>query len=343
MKWGAGLILLVAFGGCTKSNPSITGLRPGETCSGQQFCGNGGTYALCQLGAGCRYVTSDGSSFNCLNCGYCAPAQLAAAQWCLGGGGNTTSGGGNTTSGGGNTTSGGGNTTSGGGNTTSGGGNTTSGGGNTTGGGTTSGGGGTTGGGGTCAPCQQTVVSGVCSSTMAACQRDSKCVGLITCLQNCASGDSACQNSCATTAGATAVNEYNGIGECICNECTFECVAECAGGPIGGGTTGGTTTGGTTGGGTTGGPTPEQVCGMCEDTAFTSTCKTQVDACNATPSCVTLANCTNTCSYGDTTCLSACTAGKSSLTLMRFNAVVDCLCVTACKSECGTVLPACTP
>jgi hypothetical protein len=245
------------------------------------------------------------------------------------------------------------------------------GGGGTTGtnGGTTgTNGGGTTGGGGDCNTCQGTVLNsgGACDSSYNACVMDTACNNLIGCLNNCAQGDTACEQTCANTAGQAGLDKFNAIGTCICNSCTSECAAQCgsSGGTTGGGTTGGGTTGGgttgggttgggttgggttgggTTGGGTTGGGDPVQVCAMCEDSAFAGQCKTVVDTCNASPACVDSFNCTNSCTYGDTTCLSACIAGRSTTTKNKLFAAIDCICTMACTSECGTVLPACTP
>jgi hypothetical protein len=244
-------------------------------------------------------------------------------------------------------------------------------GGGTTGGGTngaTTGattGGGTTGGGGSCATCQQMQVGagGACSSQVNACTADTKCNALVGCLNNCT--DMACQQNCASTAGSSSLALYNAIVDCACNQCSTECVAECGGGTTGGGTTGGGTTGGgttgggttgggttgggTTGGGTTGGTTgggdPIAACNMCMSTATQAggACKTATDTCNGSTGCVDAWNCTNGCAYGDTACLGGCIFFTSNRALTKFWALVNCICTTACNSECGMVAPQCTP
>ena len=75
---------------CTSSSTA----QSNETCSSSTPCANGDgrTYEACTsvAGAGCRYLTSDGSSFPCASCGDCSAAAAQAAAWCDGG---TTDGG----------------------------------------------------------------------------------------------------------------------------------------------------------------------------------------------------------------------------------------------------------
>src|SRR5579859_7418344 len=218
MKWG--LLFVVAFASCTRSNPAL-GLRPGETCSTQQPCAHG-SYALCQVGDSCRYLASDGSSFSCASCALCGGAQFAVAQWCAVGG---TTGGGNTT-GGGTTT------------------------GATTGGGTS---GGTTGNSTACDQCASTAQSGACAAQANSCFNDISCSDLANCMNACTSRT--CEMGCFNMATPTAQSEYNGAADCICFQCASPCASACSNRVTGGTTTGGTSGGTTTNGGTSGGGT----------------------------------------------------------------------------------------
>jgi len=212
--------------------------------------------------------------------------------------------------------------------------------------------GGTTGAATSCDTCQQGVLAtgAACEASLNACSADAKCSGLITCINACAVGDTACEQGCATTAGQAAVTKFQAIGDCICTNCATECSSQCApaGGTTGGGTTGGGTTGGgTTGGGTTGGGTTgggsAQACSDCEGVASTGSCQTAWDTCNGSPACVSTFNCANACTYGDSACIATCKSGRSSTTVSRYNAVASCLCTMACTNECGGILPQCTP
>jgi hypothetical protein len=126
------IFLVCAFAACSRNNPEFSQMVPGESCGTPMSC-FAGRYALCTHDGQCRYLTTDGKSFDCASCSDCFVAEVSVKTWC---GGGTTGGG---TTGGGTT----GGTTGGG---TTGGGTT----GGTTGGGTTGGGttGGTTGGSG---------------------------------------------------------------------------------------------------------------------------------------------------------------------------------------------------
>ncbi len=69
----------------------------GETCSQMAACPTGsGSYKLCTTGANasCRYVASDGTSFDCGSCADCQAAAMKALAWCSGAGsdGGTVSG-----------------------------------------------------------------------------------------------------------------------------------------------------------------------------------------------------------------------------------------------------------
>lgn len=79
-----------------------------------------------------------------------------------------------------------------------------------------------------CTKCQGTAdsVGGACYSTIQACQNDSNCVSLATCLQNC--NDDACSQSCGTQYPA-GISTYNAIGTCVCSSaaCATDCATEC--------------------------------------------------------------------------------------------------------------------
>jgi hypothetical protein len=85
-----------------------------------------------------------------------------------------------------------------------------------------------------CTACasQAEQAGGACGTLTSTCVNDSACDTLATCVNSCAAGDSACVNTCATTAGATAVGEYNAVASCICgaSACESQCGASCGGG-----------------------------------------------------------------------------------------------------------------
>lgn len=72
----------------------LAGCGTGETCSQRATCPSGnGSFELCTTGSSsCRYVTSDGKSFDCGSCADCQQAASQALAWCSGGGGDGGSG-----------------------------------------------------------------------------------------------------------------------------------------------------------------------------------------------------------------------------------------------------------
>lgn len=90
-------------------------------------------------------------------------------------------------------------------------------------------GGGTDGGtdsGGTCTSCAESADMGVCASSLSACQSDSSCSGLITCLGGCSPGDTTCSSNCASTY-SSGVSLYNSWTSCVCSSCSVECASSC--------------------------------------------------------------------------------------------------------------------
>lgn len=79
-----------------------------------------------------------------------------------------------------------------------------------------------------CDVCRQVAQSGTCSSAIDSCLNNSSCSALVQCFNACASGDSACIQTCANN-NSGGVSLYNAIIDCTCNACTTECEAECAG------------------------------------------------------------------------------------------------------------------
>jgi hypothetical protein len=427
-----GVLMLIAIGCGNNAAPSGS---YAETCQNSLCPQGAGAYKFCTSprASACRYVGSDGTSYKCNSCSDCGSAVTSINSWCSGqssGGGdcNTCSGAAQQSGGAcssqvsacqadsscktlasclqgcngdatcasncnGQATPSSQNllnnvlscvcntacTTQcasqcGGGGTT---GSSTGGstGGNT--GGSTGGTGGTTGGMSACDTCQNNVLNtgGACEAPYNACGGDMACVTLANCLGGCS--DMTCEQNCVTAAGQTALNEYNAIGDCICNSCASECASQCGGSTTGGtggstggtggttggtggttggtggttGGTGGTTggTGGTTGGtgGTTGGTTGGGgTCDMCVSTAETGTCSTEYSACHGstgTTNCWKALTCAQTCAYGDTTCLQACINNLSSTSNTRYFNLVDCICTSACTSQCGSTESYCTP
>jgi hypothetical protein len=157
----------------------------------------------------------------------------------------------------------------------------------------------------------------------------------------------------------TPVSEFNAIGTCICNNCTTECASVCggSGGTTGGGTTGGGTTGGgttgggttgggttgggttgggTTGGGTTGGGASLAACNTCVEDA--ATCPTEWNNCGS--GCVAIWQCVNSCTVGDSACVTNCKKGHTTTSGNAYDAFAACACNT-CSSQCTGVEPQC--
>jgi hypothetical protein len=93
---------------------STGGSGSNDVCQRSTCASGSGWFDACASpsGSSCSIKTSDGMTYACNSCSDCTAAAMNAANWCAGGGSNTTTGGNNTTTGGSNTTTGG-NTTGG--------------------------------------------------------------------------------------------------------------------------------------------------------------------------------------------------------------------------------------
>jgi hypothetical protein len=185
-----------------------------------------------------------------------------------------------------------------------------------------------------CTACQTTATNtgGQCYSSVTACENDSACNTLLTCINNCT--NATCENTCATTAGMTAVNELNAVDTCICNTaCPSQCAADCSSGPADSGT----------GPVDSGSPPPQDsgsggTCTTCATTAQNAggKCYTDVTACMNDQSCVTLVNCLNACSPSDMTCANNCGNAASQSAITEYNNLSNCICQTACATPCAS-------
>jgi hypothetical protein len=117
-----------------------------------------------------------------------------------------------------------------------------------------------------------------------------------------------------------------------------------SGNTTGSGTTGSATTGGgTTGSATTGGGTTgsAETCSICQNKAYGAggACESVGDTCSNDNRCQTLQICGSNCgNFADTTCINQCAGGSPDPTVVnKYNAAVDCICNTACASECSNV------
>jgi hypothetical protein len=159
----------------------------------------------------------------------------------------------------------------------------------------------------TCDQCEQAATTGVgaCSSQVTACENDSDCSALLTCLNACASGDQTCVNTCASqhTEGTTV---YSKIGSCMC---TTACKTECASDP-------------SCQGAACGFSFSDQTCSTCMDGS----------CCSAEQACANDTTCTS--------CVTSQTPPASCDTNSLANALIQCYthqCGTACGSagKCG--------
>ena len=76
---------------------------------------------------------------------------------------------------------------------------------------------------GACQSCFDDAQSGACKFEFSACNADSSCSKLSTCMEGCF--DSTCRNMCITMASQSARDKYNAIGTCLCQ--TTACRTEC--------------------------------------------------------------------------------------------------------------------
>jgi hypothetical protein len=70
----------------------------------------------------------------------------------------------------------------------------------------------------TCNAC----LDSMCCSQAQTCAADTDCTNLLTCIQACAMGDTACENTCAGQ-HPTGTNELNAVGDCLTNMCPTQC------------------------------------------------------------------------------------------------------------------------
>ena len=158
--------------------------------------------------------------------------------------------------------------------------------------------------------CQSCFTSSCCS-VGATCAGNAECVALDDCVGNCAGGDTACENACAT-AHPTGTAALNAVGSCL----TGPCGAACGFGP------------------TDGGP----ACGgfsstdACLNKCITSTCCSQSAACGQSASCLTLFDCLGHCSASDSACITAC-GNASPAGVTPYNAM------STCQTSCGCAVP----
>ncbi|HEX3345948.1 MAG TPA: hypothetical protein VHS09_15295, partial [Polyangiaceae bacterium] len=83
----------------------------------------------------------------------------------------------------------------------------------------------------------------------------------------------------------------------------------------------------------TGGTTTD--CATCQNTADTGTCSGSFSTCEADTECSSYGSCYAACTAGDTTCQSNCELEYPS-GYTDFLNYKDCICFTACPSECAT-------
>jgi hypothetical protein len=164
----------------------------------------------------------------------------------------------------------------------------------------------------TCNAC----LDGSCCTEAAACGASADCDTLFSCVQACAQGDTACQNTCATNS-PNGVATYNAFTSCMSNACSTACSGGDAGVPP--------ADAGMCGGYGSSNPT----CNACLD----GSCCTQASACGASADCSTLFNCVQACAQGDATCQNTC-ATNSPNGVATYNAFIDCM-NTNCTTACG--------
>lgn len=102
----------------------------------------------------------------------------------------------------------------------------------------------TSGGGGDCQTCANSSVQGACSSQYQACGQQQDCVDFANCYGACS--DQSCVDSCVSQHPSGA-QTYSNMIDCICQDCSVECSAECGGGSSGSTTSGGSGTSGPSG------------------------------------------------------------------------------------------------
>jgi MYXO-CTERM domain-containing protein len=90
-------------------------------------------------------------------------------------------------------------------------------------------------------------------------------------------------------------------------------------------------------------PIGNMTCDQCFEasTSGMGTCTPQVNACLNNSSCSGLVQCINNCASGDQNCVNAC-ANQFSAGIALYNAIPQCVCDTACMTECGAE-PFCQP
>ena len=182
---------------------------PATSCPMMDCPTGNGRYGFCVDASfsACRYVTSDGSEFDCASCGDCgdasrqalawwgAPVGVASAKAPDGGKPDATPApaldGGSTPAA------------------------------------APDGGGAAPDGGDACTACAHTAATSTCAQADAACANDPACTQLASCLDACAPNDTACLNACWNAAPQSAADELSALDQCICTACAQPCVGRC--------------------------------------------------------------------------------------------------------------------
>jgi hypothetical protein len=175
----------------------------------------------------------------------------------------------------------------------------------------TGGKGGTSGQGGTSGPATCTSSIGAstcrmcidqkCCLELTTCQNSGPCGSLLTCLGNCADGDQACVNACAT-ANQAGVPPLNNLFDCLDAKCTEACPTEPTPDGGAGGAGGSAPPVGDGGQNACVDPPNATACRVCID----QKCCSQFNACDNSPICQQFAKCVSACAMGDTACEQAC-------------------------------------
>lgn len=151
-----------------------------------------------------------------------------------------------------------------------------------------------------------------CCSAGSACSANADCVALDTCLGDCASGDTTCENACAS-ASPNGTADLSAVGDCITGTCGAACgfVAADAG--------------------SCGGFSSDE---PCTNTCVTTTCCAQGAACGANVSCLQLFSCIQSCAPNDSNCAQTC-ANQNPGGVSAYNAAQVCLDSCGCSATDG--------
>jgi len=207
-------------------------------------------------------------------------------------------------------------------------------------------------------------MTSTCGGELAACQGDSGCAGIITCIQGCS--NATCQQGCLTKASSGAQAKFMAINSCISDQC----ISGGSTGPVCG--NGSCETGETKSscptdcGGSTGtpagcDPSPPSGqkfgCGGCAceacvcaadawccESGWDGQCATGCQKCNpgycpgggggGAGGCGALLQCLGACSPGDDPCLQGCAGSASQDAIALYQAAATCV-QNKCKTQCG--------